>query len=445
MNIRPGPIGGLSGAVPRVEWIQVPRERRKRIFLLLALAAIGCTAAPAGASAAPIQLGAYTPGAPADAEALSDYAAMVGRQPDIVMWYRDFGLPLLYSNEIANLRTTGQTPMVTWEPYRQRLAAIASGAYDSYLRDSAEVARGWGRPLMIRFAHEMNAGWYPWGRGSNSAATYVAAWRHVVSVFRAQGADNVKWVFSPNVEEGGKYPIAPRFPGDSYVDYVALDGYNWGSASGNSWASLADVFSSSYRTITRISSRPVMIAETSSAEAGGSKASWIRAGLLHAVPQLFPRISAVIWFNRSQEDEWQINSSPAALGAYRDVVDSSLYGGSASAEAGRARSPAKQLRLRSVRVTPRVRLAGGGPARGRLAYRLSATASVRITVERRTPAGHFADRGAIRCQGRGGSNRIHLSRLLGRRALPGGYRVIVRASDGHGRRAAPRRARFRVT
>ena len=413
------------------------RDCSKRIVLLLATAAIGCAAAPAAASAAPIELGAYTPGAPADAEALSDYATMVGRQPDIVMWYRDFGLPLLYSNEIANLKTTGQTPMVTWEPYRQRLAAIASGAYDSYLRDSADVARSWGRPLMIRFAHEMNAGWYPWGRGSNSAATYVAAWRHVVSVFRAQGADNVKWVFSPNVEEGGKYPIAPRFPGDSYVDYVALDGYNWGAASGNSWASLADVFSSSYRTITRISSRPVMISETSSAEAGGSKASWIRAGLLHAIPRLFPRISAVIWFNRSQEDEWQINSSPAALAAYRDVVESPVYGGSALPESNRLNGQ-RPLRLRSVRVTPAGADGGGAPAGGRLAYRLSATASVSIAVERRTRAGRFAHRGAIRCQGRGGSNRVHISRLLGRGALPGRYRVIVRAGDGHGHRAAPR-------
>ena len=52
---------------------------------------------------------------------------MVGRQPDIVMWYRDFPQPLLYSNEAANLRATGQTPMITWEPYEQSLSGIASG------------------------------------------------------------------------------------------------------------------------------------------------------------------------------------------------------------------------------------------------------------------------------------------------------------------------------
>ena len=77
---------------------------------------------------------------------------------------------------------------------------------------------------MIRFGHEMNGDWYGW---SGQPAAYVAAWRHVVSVFRGEGAANVKWVWSPNVDNGD-YPFARYFPGDSWVDYVALDGYNWG-------------------------------------------------------------------------------------------------------------------------------------------------------------------------------------------------------------------------
>lgn len=419
---------------------RVPYKKFAIQLLLLCLIGSGAAAvAPAAASARTIQLGAYTPGAPADAAALSGYAAMVGRKPDIVMWYRDFGLPLLYSNEIANLRASAQTPMVTWEPYGQSLAGIASGEFDSYLRDSARLAQSWGGPLMIRFAHEMNAGWYPWGAGGNSPSTYLDAWRHVVSVFRQQGAANVKWVWSPNVDSGGEYPIARYFPGDSFVDYVALDGYNWGTAAGDSWTSLADVFSSSYRTLTRISKRPVVIAETGSSETGGDKAGWIRTGFLHAIPQLFPRVSAVLWFNRSQEDDWRIASSSASLEAYRDVVSSSLYGGSIPT-AGVA---GKQLRLRSLRVTRHVRMANG--PRGRLAFRVSAPASVRIAIQRRIPGGHFARSIESTRSAATGSNRVSFSRLVGHRALPGGaYRVIVRASDGRGRRAPARLAGFRV-
>ncbi len=98
---------------------------------------------------------------------------------------------------------------------------------------------------MIRFAHEMNGTWYPWS-GSATASTYVAAWRHIVSLFRADGVTNVQWVWSPNVQEGSKYPISPYFPGDEWIDYVGLDGYNWGTNNQGTWQSAQDVFAASY-------------------------------------------------------------------------------------------------------------------------------------------------------------------------------------------------------
>ena len=44
----------------------------------------------------------------------------------------------------------------------------------------------------------MNATWYSWGYGHVRASTFVAAWRHIVSLFRAQGADNVTWLWTIN-------------------------------------------------------------------------------------------------------------------------------------------------------------------------------------------------------------------------------------------------------
>jgi len=390
------------------------------------------SAAPASASAT-IQLGAYTPEAPANARALSEYAAMVGRQPDIVMWYRDFGRPLLGSNEIANLQATGQTPMVTWEPYNQSLSQIASGAYDSYLHKSADIAKSWGGTLMVRFAHEMNGTWYPWAGSDSAPSTYLAAWQHIVSLFRSDGATNVKWVWSPFVQVGRKYPIPSYFPGDAWVDYVGLDGYNWGSANGT-WQSLEAVFSASYSIVTQLSTKPVIITETSSSETGGDKAAWIRAGLMSTIPQSFPRVSAVVWFNNVQEDDWRVNSSQASLGAYRAVVNCWIYGGTGPCEGATER---KRLTVRSVHVTPRF----SNAVAGSVSYDLSETAQVQIKI---LPLGHYAHTVSVVRKSRTGHNRVPLARILHRRHLHAGrYRVVVIARN-QSDRSRRHRAHFRV-
>ncbi len=289
-------------------------------------------------ASAPIQLGAYVPGAPGNAHVLDDYATTVGRKPNIVNLYRDLTLPLLYPNEIANLRARGEIPMVSWDPDQNGhvipLADIAAGKYDGYIRQAADLAKGLGMTVMIRFAYEMNLRSSPW---AGSGATYISAWRHVVAVVRQQGASNVKWVWSPNVDDG-RSSFTSFFPGDAWIDYAALDGYNYGSRPNESWQSLAQVFQSSYNILTQISTKPVIIAETSSNNAGGNKAAWIRTGFLSSIPQRMPRVRAVVWFDadKPRQADWTIDSSPASLAAYRSVVASSLYG-VASRNAGTAR------------------------------------------------------------------------------------------------------------
>lgn len=308
----------------------------------VALTAVAAMA-PAAASAA-IKLGVYSAqqgqvGAPEDAGELDRYAAMVGRKPDIVMDYSNITDPLLTPIEVSNLAARGQTPLVSWQLFQSGwggptipLGDIAAGQYDSHLRAAANAARELPfSEILIRFAHEMNGTWYGW---SGNPSAYVNAWRHMVGVFRQQGASNVKFIWSPNVDYGD-YPFAGYFPGDAWVDYVALDGYNWGTTGQGPghWQSLHSVFKSSYDQITQLSSKPVMIAEVSSSEVGGSKAAWIREGFLRTIPNELPRVEAVIWFNRDQEDDWRINSSTASLDAYRDIVSSSLYGGDVAAPA----------------------------------------------------------------------------------------------------------------
>jgi mannan endo-1,4-beta-mannosidase len=410
-----------------VELIATPRG------LLSLAAALAALIVAAPSSAAAIQLGAYTPGAPANAQVLAQYAAMVGRQPDIVSWYREFGQPLLEPDEIANLRATGQTPMVTWEPHDVSLTAIASGAYDTYLSESAAIAKSWEGPLLLRFAHEMNGGWYSWGSGAVTPDTYLAAWRHVVSLFQSNGVGNVKWVWSPYVLAGGKFPIAPYFPGDEWIDYAALDGYNWGGTKGV-WQSLQAVFSASYSLITELSAKPVIIAETGSSEIGGDKAAWIESGFMSTIPQSFPRVAAVVWFNEDREDDWRINSSQASLGAYRAVVGCAIYGGTGPCEGG---SEGTGLVVRSVRVPARL----SSRLRGSVSFALTEPAQVQIQIFPPRRSGHVA---SLLRESRAGRNRVPLARILHRRHLRAGRYRVVLAARNQGERSARRIAHFRV-
>jgi hypothetical protein len=119
----------------------------------------------------------------------------------------------------------GRIPMITWQPDTTTLGAIASGREDAVLRARAAAVRDFGHPLFLRFAHEMNADWYPWSGVrtraagvADPAALYVAAWRHVHDVFAAAGATDVVWVWSPNRVS---IPAAPwnaaerYYPGDT--------------------------------------------------------------------------------------------------------------------------------------------------------------------------------------------------------------------------------------
>ncbi|HWP32218.1 MAG TPA: glycosyl hydrolase [Solirubrobacterales bacterium] len=439
--------------------MQTRRPTRARFLAVFAALLAIALSVPAVAGAA-IKLGVYSSaqgqvGAPEDAKWLDSYAQMVGRKPDIVMDYSNITDPLLTSTEITNLAQRGETPLVTWQLYKSGwggetipLQSVANGSYDSYLRKAAEAAQAMPfNEILIRFAHEMNGNWYGW---SGNPTAYVEAWRHVVSVFRSVGTTNVKFVWSPNVDNGS-YPFAAYFPGDSWVDYVGVDGYNWGTTGTgvNKWQSLYEVFASSYAQLTQMSTKPVMITETSSSETGGEKGPWILNGLLHTVPEKFPRIAAVIWFDRNQEDDWRIASSNASLEAYRRVVANSLYGGTDPAPAPEATEP---IEVTSVEVTPKPKHGKKKAAarvlrrRARVVYRLSRRAPVSILVHahRRNGSRHLYEM-TVEKPKRHGS--VRLTRLLGGHPLGRGtYRVVVTALDeSSGTTSRPRKARFKVT
>ena len=298
--------------------------------LLAALVSAALAVAPARAADPPTGLGVYIPDADRNPSQVLSFANQVGRPPLIVSSYKRWRLRPFVRNELQSAWRRGAVPLVTWEPWTLAgrgfpLRAIARGRYDDYVRRAAKAALAWGHPILLRFAHEMNGTWYPWGRArnGNTPRVYKAAWRHLVGIFRSAGADNVKWVWAPNVDGGGQYPFRRFYPGDAWVDWVGLDGFNW--AKSGEWQSFTDLFGGSYDTLSRISSRPVIISETGSSQSGGDKAAWVASALRREIPQ-FSRIRAVVWFSDVVSGvDFRVDSSAAALKAYRSGIASPRY------------------------------------------------------------------------------------------------------------------------
>ena len=220
---------------------------------------------------------------------LDAFSRQVGGAPAIVGLYRDWTIPLINISQLdasisrgarsaGHVGTVGRDQEYKSDP-NYALSTIVAGAHDGYLQASAQAAAAYGKQFQLRFAPEMNGSWAPW-EGSvngNTPALYVAAWQHVVSIFRAAGATNVRWVWSPN--NGPTSTIPSYYPGDAWVDYIGIDGYNWGSSLG-SWQSFSQVFGPASAVVTSLSAvKPIQISEMASAETGGNKAAWITSGI----------------------------------------------------------------------------------------------------------------------------------------------------------------------
>ena len=81
----------------------------------------------------------------------------------------------------------------------------------AYLTTYAEAVRSYAHPVILSFGHEMNGHWYPWGYTHTSPTTFVAAWRHIVTLFRQMDVRNVTWLWTVNIMDPlGGIPLADR-------------------------------------------------------------------------------------------------------------------------------------------------------------------------------------------------------------------------------------------
>ncbi|MGF1452033.1 MAG: glycoside hydrolase family 26 protein [Opitutales bacterium] len=253
--------------------------------------------------------------------------ASLGAQPDYVLFFRDLVRPFpaeaVRYHDAKGTRVILSLELEVWGargPGDAVLEAIAAGKFDAPLRRFAQGAAETGLPVILRFGFEMNGDWFPWG---GQPEAFKRAWRHAHALVSAHDGGRVQWMFSPNVlwdDRTFESDYAPYYPGDAYVDWVGLDGYNFGDNYDqyHRWQSFTEIFGPSITAIGRFE-KPLILSEVGCAE-DPRKPTWLRE--MFAGLREFPSVEAFVYFNydkRSEgEPDWSLDSSPAALRAFRE-------------------------------------------------------------------------------------------------------------------------------
>jgi beta-mannanase len=332
--------------------IEFGRLRAAAVFaaasLLLGAALTIPTVGAAAADASTKYLGVFRQTSPTEIPAGT--ASRYGVTPASVLWFDSWATGNAFNAaEARALWNQGVMMHFTWEPWNTALSVsdpnqihlqdIVNGRWDSYIRARGAEFAAVGAPIMVRWGHEFDGNWYPWGIVNNNSdpALYVSAYRRVHDLVVAAGATNVQWVWcfnnSPSPATAAN-DAARAYPGDAYVDWVGIDGYNWGLSpswdpGGNHWTSFDTVFASAYARARSIAPRrPVMIGEMGSSEDGGSKAQWIND--MSAVLQSgrYPDLKLVVYFDQDKEELWSGTSSPATKTAFTAWVKQTYMRGS---------------------------------------------------------------------------------------------------------------------
>jgi Glycosyl hydrolase family 26 len=260
-------------------------------------------------------VGVHERDAPASYYEVQQFAQDIGMQPNLVSYYSNwpdpFQISFAESASQHGAETVVQLVPMTNDGTPVPLASIASGKDDAYLRSFATAVKEFKRNITLSFGHEMNGSWYAWGNHHTSPKLFVAAWRHIVKVFRAAGASNATWLWTVNVMANDiPSPIpSPKawWPGGSYVNWVGIDGYYYKSSSG-----FASLFGPTIAVVRGLTHDPILIAETGAPPAAGQTAK---------INDLFAGMRAYgllgfMWFDEDTEGRaWRI-ASPQAFAAF---------------------------------------------------------------------------------------------------------------------------------
>lgn len=262
-------------------------------------------------------VGVFERGVPATFRPVRAFGKVAGVRPDITVYYSGWHDPFQARFATA-ARRQGAVVLVQMQPRGYSMASIAAGHSDNYLRSYARAVRDYGHQVILSFAPEANGRWYAWGYHHTAPALWIAAWRHVVTLFRNAGAVNVTWLWDVNIDGKLTGPIRDWWPGRKYVNWVGLDGYYFRPTS-----TFASTFGRSVTEVRRFTSSPVLISEAGIGPVAGQAAK---------IPGLFAGIRedhllGLIWFDVAQHgglfhQDWRLEGHQAAIAKFQAGVRS---------------------------------------------------------------------------------------------------------------------------
>jgi mannan endo-1,4-beta-mannosidase len=293
---------------------------------------------------------------------MSDVAAMEqwqGKKNAVVVLFtnwcnRSKDMNNLFGQQLVNIWNNGNVPMITWEPHlctarntpNDIEVRAANGEYDAYFNAWADRLKTWlsgpdgvfgtadDRRAYIRMGHEMNGDWYQWGAsmGNNHPSDFVNMWIRIHGIFASKGLgpSHIQWVWSPNHVDcldwacPGGYPAESYYPGSQYVDWIGIDGYNWGtSQSWSSWQSPDQIYGNMLNRLRTLdNSKPIVFAEFASSSSGGNKGAWITDVFNYALTN---DIRMVTWFNEDKETDWAVYGGSTVWNEYKIAVGSAAF------------------------------------------------------------------------------------------------------------------------
>lgn len=261
-------------------------------------------------------VGVYEQGAPKSYSLIDEFARNIGQQPSLALYYSAWYTP--FQVQFAQTAYShGAAVLVQIQPNGTRLQSIVDGKYDHFLSTYAAQVRAFGHPVVLSFGHEMNGTWYDWGAGHVPPSVFIAAWRHVVSVFRAAGADNVTWMWTVNSLTVAHGSLSQWWPGAAWVDWIGIDGYYVHSTD-----TFQLVFGNTLDEIRGFANKPVLISETG-AGPQPEQVSQIQ-GLFDSVQA--DNLLGIVWFDQTQDQgifhqDWRLEDSPDAMSAFRSGAE----------------------------------------------------------------------------------------------------------------------------
>ncbi|MDQ2933086.1 MAG: hypothetical protein M3Q80_01770 [bacterium] len=248
-----------------------------------------------------------------DTTDLLNFETLVGKKTNIFANFQAFGnaFPFYLT---TNVGKQGKTLLIYWEPH-MGYDQINNGSQDAYILQFAKDAQLYGYPVILAPFIEMNLNETPWGYGvnGNTPEKFQTAWKRMHNLFA--GVTNVKFAIGynnvsvPNVV-GNRY--VDYYPGDAYVDFVGVDGFNFN----NPWKTFSQTFDMAMAEA-GVFNKPVYILSTASA-AGTEKAAWITELGSHS--PTYQHFAGWVWFNLNKEQNWLVNSDPESLQAFKSIL-----------------------------------------------------------------------------------------------------------------------------